>query len=79
MEAWLLYLRKAANDETRDRQRTPPTQWANAFERRLTAYRGLWDQELGDYLGDVPDFGDVERRSRRQLAPVVAAAEALAR
>ena len=78
MEAWLLYLRKAANDETRGRQRTPPTQWATTFERRLNAYRDRWDHELGDYLGDVPDFGDVERRSRRQLASVVAAAEALA-
>lgn len=77
MEAWHLYLRKAANDATRNRQQTPPERWATTFERRLDAYRGRWDQELGDYLSTVPNFGDVERRIRRSLAPVIAASQAL--
>ncbi len=77
MEAWHLYLRKAANDATRDRQRTPPRQWAAIFERRLAAYRDRWDKELGDYLSSVPSFGDVERRSRRHLGPVITAAQTL--
>ena len=78
MEAWHLYLRKAANDVTRGRQRTPPREWATVFDRRLAAYRDRWDQELGDYLSNVPGFGDVERRSRRRLGSVIAAAQALA-
>jgi uncharacterized protein len=79
LEAWELYLRKAANDAARGRQRTAPRQWAAAFDRRMDAYRERWDQELGDYLGDIPAFGDVDRRTRRQLAAVLAAARALAR
>jgi predicted nucleotidyltransferase component of viral defense system len=79
LEAWHLYLRKAANDGLRGRQRTPPQEWALTFERRMTAYRHRWDEELGDYLSvDIPMFGDVERRSRRHLAPALAAARALA-
>ena len=78
MEAWHLYLRKAANDVIRGRQRTPPREWATAFDRRLSAYRDRWDHELGDYLSNVPSFGDVERRTRRHLGPVIAAAHALA-
>ncbi|MHB1446215.1 MAG: nucleotidyl transferase AbiEii/AbiGii toxin family protein [Acidimicrobiales bacterium] len=77
MAAWHLYLRKAANDVTRGRQRTPPRGWASAFDRHLAAYSDRWDQELGDYLSIVPGFGDVERRSRRHLGPVVAAAQTL--
>jgi len=79
MECWELYLRKAANDEARSRQRTPTHDWAATFERRMAAYRGRWDGELGDYLSDVPRFADVERRSRRYLDPIIEAAEALAR
>jgi predicted nucleotidyltransferase component of viral defense system len=78
LEAWHLYLRKAANDAIRNRQRTQPKQWAATFKRRLVAYRGRWDQELGDYLSNVPNFGDVERRSRRLLEPVISAAQKLA-
>jgi uncharacterized protein len=75
LEAWHLYLRKAANDERRGRQRTPPREWSATFERRMVAYRGRWDGELGDYLpGDVPAFTDIERRSRRCLAPLLDAA-----
>jgi hypothetical protein len=77
LETWHLYLRKAANDQLRSRQRTPPKKWADTFERRLGAYRGRWDQELGDYLRSVPGFNDVERQSRRQLAPVISAAQAM--
>ena len=78
-EAWHLYLRKAANDADRNRQRTPPREWAAAFDRRVASYRTLWDRELGDYLSNVPSFGDVERRSRRHLGSVISAAQALSR
>lgn len=78
MEAWDLYLRKAANDLTRGRQGTPPREWATVFERRLTVYRDRWDHELGDYLSSAPGFGDVERHSRRHLGPLMEAAHALA-
>jgi hypothetical protein len=78
LETWHLYLRKAANDVARGRQRTPPREWAATFDRRLAAYRDRWGQELGDYLSRVPGFGDVERWSRRHLGPVIAAARALA-
>jgi predicted nucleotidyltransferase component of viral defense system len=79
LEAWELYLRKSANDVARGRRRTAPPDWAAALDRRLDAYRSRWDQELGDYLAvDIPVFGDVERRSRRHLAAVLAAARALA-
>jgi predicted nucleotidyltransferase component of viral defense system len=78
LEAWYLYLRKAENDEGRGRQRTPPPEWSAMFERRMAAYRERWDGELGDYLpGDVPPFIDIERRSRRYLAPLLDAARAL--
>jgi predicted nucleotidyltransferase component of viral defense system len=79
LEVWELYIRKSANDVARGRQRTAPKDWAAAFDHRIDAYRSRWDQELGDYLGaDIPVFADVERRSRRHLAPVLAAAHALA-
>ena len=79
LDAWYLYLRKAENDERRGRQRTPPREWSTMFERRVAAYRDRWDGELGDYLpGDVPPFGDVERRTRRHLAPLLEAARQLA-
>jgi predicted nucleotidyltransferase component of viral defense system len=79
LEAWYLYLRKAANDALRGRQRTQPREWAGTFERRMTAYRHRWDDELVDYVSiDVPRFDDVERRSRRHLALVLAAARSLA-
>jgi predicted nucleotidyltransferase component of viral defense system len=78
LEAWHLYLRKAENDERRSRQRTPPREWSATFERRVSAYRERWAGELGDYLpGEVPAFNDVERRSRRHLAPLLDAARSL--
>lgn len=79
LDAWHLYLRKAENDEGRGRQRTPPREWSAMFERRLAAYRDRWDGELGDYLpGDLPHFDDIERRTRRHLAPLLDAARQLA-
>ncbi len=79
LEAWELYLRKAANDVARGRQRTEPARWATTFDRRLDAYRDRWAQELGDYLAlDIPAFGDIERRSRRHLTSLLTAACALA-
>jgi uncharacterized protein len=78
LDAWHLYLRKAKNDEGRGRQRTPPREWPATFERRMAAYRERWADELGDYLpGDVPPFGDIERRMRRHLAPLLDAARQL--
>lgn len=78
LEVWELYLRKAANDVTRGRQRTAPMHWATTFDRRLEAYRDRWDAELGDYLAEgIPTFSDIERRSRRYLTAVLAASRAL--
>jgi hypothetical protein len=46
----------------------------------MAAYRSRWDEELGDYLpGGIPAFGDVERRSRRCLAPLLDAARCFSR
>ncbi|MHB8312803.1 MAG: nucleotidyl transferase AbiEii/AbiGii toxin family protein [Candidatus Dormibacteria bacterium] len=79
LEAWELYLRKAANDLARDRQRTDPREWAAIFNRRLIAYRSRWERELGDYLAlGAPPFEEIERRTRRGLAPALVAARALA-
>ncbi len=79
LEAWELYLRKAANDVTRDRQRTSPVQWAEVFERRMGAYQARWDQELSDYLApEIPSFDGIGRRTRRHLADLLAAARVLA-
>jgi len=79
LEAWHLYLAKAANDLLMGRQRTPPTKWFATFERRMDAYRDRWESELSDYISvDLPTFDDVERRSRRYLAPVLAVARDLA-
>jgi predicted nucleotidyltransferase component of viral defense system len=78
LEAWHLYLRKAANDVVRGRRSTPPREWASVFERRMTSFRDRWDDELGDYLAvGVPAFADVERRVRRRLGALLAAARSL--
>lgn len=77
LEAWELYLRKSAHDIVRGKQRTSPRQWAATFDRRLQSYKRLWDDELSEYLTvGVPHFGDVERRTRKLLAPVLDAARA---
>ncbi len=79
LEAWELYLRKAANDLANGNQRTPPKKWAASFERRLDAYKEQWDGELSDYLpGEIPSFRDIERRSRKLLRPVIVEAIKLA-
>lgn len=78
LEAWYLYLRKAENDRGRGRQRTSPREWSATFERRMVTYRNRWDEELGDYLpGEMPMFGNVERQSRRYLAPLLDAARGI--
>jgi uncharacterized protein len=77
LEIWHLYLRKAANDVVRGKQRTPPARWAQTFERRLDTYSERWDGELGEYLADVPRFDDVRRQTLRELAPVIDAARSL--
>jgi hypothetical protein len=44
----------------------------------MVAYRDRWDAELGDYVpGEIPAFEDVERRSRRHLAPLLDAARSI--
>ena len=78
LEIWELYRRKAANDLAQGKQRTPPQEWANAFSRRLDTYKRLWDKELRDFIpGDIPLFGGIERRIKRRLDPVCAAANRL--
>lgn len=73
LEAWALYLRKAANDLTQGKQRTPPREWAGAFAQRLGTYKRRWDGELRDYIpGEIPSFGSIERRIKRKLGPVFA-------
>lgn len=79
LEAWELYLRKAANDLAKGKQRTPPTKWAASFEQRLDAYKDRWVDELSEYLPlEIPSLQDVERRSRKRLRPVLAEARKLA-
>jgi uncharacterized protein len=77
LEAWHLYLRKADNDVVRGKQRTPPSRWAQTLERRLATYAQRWVTELSDYLGEVPRFDDVRRRTLRELGPVIEAAQSL--
>ena len=75
LEAWELYLRKAANDLAQGKQRTSPREWAEVFARRLVSYKRLWDGELRDYIpGEISSFGNIERRVKRQLGSVFAAA-----
>ena len=78
LEAWELYLRKTANDLAHGKQRTPPREWAGAFARRLDTYRRGWDGELREYIpGEIPSFEGIERRIKRRLGPVIAAAKLL--
>lgn len=75
LEAWRLYLRKAAHDLAHHKQRTPPREWADVYLRRLGTYKRQWDGELQDYIpGEIPAFGTIERRIKRYLGPVVASA-----
>lgn len=44
-----------------------PATFAEKFEKRVKDYEKRWDQELGEYLGEVPHFDEVERNVRRAL------------
>ena len=44
-----------------------PTTFAATFEKRIRDYKGDWNKELDEYLGDVPHFAEVERTVRRAL------------
>ncbi|HMR78289.1 MAG TPA: nucleotidyl transferase AbiEii/AbiGii toxin family protein [Polyangiaceae bacterium] len=44
-----------------------PAKFAERFERRVEEYKRQWDQELEQYLGEVPHFEAVERSVRREL------------
>jgi hypothetical protein len=35
--------------------------------KRLQDYKSRWERELGEYLGEVPHFDEVERNIRRSL------------
>jgi hypothetical protein len=74
LEAWELYLRKAAHDVARGRQRTSPREWSTTFSRRMESYKRLWDEELGEYLtiGRRPVWFGLCHRSARRV-PVVRA------
>ncbi len=44
-----------------------PATFAAKFEKRVTEYEKRWERELGEYLGEVPHFDEVERNVRRAL------------
>ena len=44
-----------------------PATFAEKFETRVHDYEGRWDEELSQYLGQVPHFDGVERNVRRAL------------
>ena len=44
-----------------------PQDFAKKFEKRVNEYEKRWEQELGEYLGEVPHFAEVERKVRRAL------------
>jgi predicted nucleotidyltransferase component of viral defense system len=44
-----------------------PATFAERFEKRIKEYARNWDEELAQYLGEVPHFAEVERNVRRQL------------
>jgi predicted nucleotidyltransferase component of viral defense system len=44
-----------------------PATFAEKFEKRVQDYRKHWNQELEQYLGDVPHFQEIERSVRRAL------------
>lgn len=44
-----------------------PGSFAEKFEKRVKEYEKRWEQELGEYLGEVPHFDEVERNVRRAL------------
>lgn len=44
-----------------------PATFAEKFEKRVQSYKARWERELGEYLGEVPHFDEVERNIRRSL------------
>lgn len=56
-----LFRRKAAH------KGLDPSTFAEKFEKRAKDYEKRWEQELGEYLGEVPHFDEVDRNVRRQL------------
>jgi len=44
-----------------------PATFAEKFEKRVQDYKDHWDEELQQYLGEVPHFDGVERNVRRAL------------
>jgi predicted nucleotidyltransferase component of viral defense system len=44
-----------------------PDGFADKFEKRVKEYEKRWEQELAEYLGEVPHFDEVERNVRRAL------------
>jgi predicted nucleotidyltransferase component of viral defense system len=44
-----------------------PAAFRERFERRVKEYGDRWEEELAQYLGQVPRFDEVERRVRRAL------------
>ena len=60
-EAVELFRRKATH------KGLDPATFAERFEKRVTEYEKRWERELGEYLGEVPHFDEVERNVRRAL------------
>jgi predicted nucleotidyltransferase component of viral defense system len=56
-----LFRRKAVH------KRLDPATFAGKFEKRVKDYEKRWDQELGEYLGEVPHFAEIDRNVRRAL------------
>jgi len=44
-----------------------PGTFAEKFEKRARDYQERWDEELEQYLGEVPHFDEVDRNVRRAL------------
>jgi predicted nucleotidyltransferase component of viral defense system len=44
-----------------------PATFREKFEKRVQDYKSHWDEELQQYLGQVPHFDEVERNVRRIL------------
>lgn len=44
-----------------------PDAFVERFEKRVKDYEDHWDEELEQYLGEVPHFDEVERNVRRAL------------
>lgn len=56
-----LFRRKAAH------RGIDATTFAEKFEKRLQSYKKRWEQELAEYLSEVPRLEEVERSLRRAL------------